>query len=233
MKKAKHNILAIIPARGGSKSITNKNIIPINGRPLIAYTTDAATGSNLITKTLVSSDSDNILDISIALGVEVLKRPAQLATDIASSESVITDTLNQLKNKGELFDIVVLLQPTSPLRDSEDIDNALQIMIDERVDSVISVVNIGVKPFKSYFLNKDGYLEGVHNNTTPNMRRQDLPDAYLANGAIYAIRTDVFLKEKTLLPHCTIPYVMALSKSVDIDTMDDVKQLEKILIPKN
>jgi CMP-N,N'-diacetyllegionaminic acid synthase len=225
----KLNILAIIPARGGSKGFPGKNIYPLNGKPLISYTIEAALNSKLITKTVVSSDDDEILKVSSKSGAKILKRPAEFATDEASSESLISDTLNQLRNKDETFDILVLLQPTSPLRDYHDIDNAIQKMLKQNAKGIISVTNIGVKPFKAYYINEDGFLKGVHNNITPNMRRQDLPETYLANGAIYAVYVKQFIRTSSLLPYGTIPYIMEADKSIDLDTESDFGRLESFL----
>jgi CMP-N,N'-diacetyllegionaminic acid synthase len=222
-------VLAIIPARVGSKGFPGKNIYSINGKPLIGYTIEAALKSKLITKTIVSSDDGKILEISEGFGAQILKRPAEFAQDTSSSEDVISHVLESLINEGENFDILVLLQPTSPLRDAEDIDNAIRLMIYKKASGVISVTNIGVKPFKSYYLNETGFLNGVHNDKSPNMRRQDLPDAFLANGAIYAVYVDSFLEKKSLIPKNTIPYVMSKSKSIDIDTLEDVRIIEEYI----
>ncbi len=222
-------ILAIIPARGGSKGIPGKNIYPVNGKPLIAYTIEAALASKLVTKTIVSSDDDEILKISVEFGAIALKRPKELAQDTSSSEEAIQHVLNWLIDQSEIYDIMVLLQPTSPLRDVTDIDNAINLLLENNASGVISVTNIGVKPFKSYYINPSGFLVGVHNDKAPNMRRQDLPDAFLANGAIYAAYVKEFLRTKSLIPPKTIPYLMANSKSIDIDSLADIKLLENIL----
>lgn len=224
--------MGIITARGGSKGLPGKNIIRVLDKPLIAYTIDAALKSELITKTIVSSDDDEILSISESFGAVPLKRPVEFAQDESSSEDAITHVINALKSEGEEFDLFVLLQPTSPLRNSNDIDNALYQMIDKNANGVISVFNIGVKPFKSYYLDREGFLQGVHNNKAPNMRRQDLPDAYLANGAIYAVYVKDFLSSKSLIPANTIPYVMPKSKSIDVDTIEDVRLVEDFIISK-
>lgn len=224
-----NKILAIIPARGGSKGFPGKNIYPVNGKPLIAYTIEAALNSNHITRTIVSSDNDEILSISKELGAIPLKRPEKLAQDSSSSEDTIHHVIRTLSTQGEEFDILVLLQPTSPLRGAEDIDNSIELMLKNNASAVISVTNIGIKPFKSYYLNENGFLQGVHNNKTPNMRRQDLPDAYLANGAIYAIYVDEFLRTSSLMPEATIPYVMDDEKSIDIDTIEDILEVEYII----
>jgi CMP-N,N'-diacetyllegionaminic acid synthase len=226
-------ILGIITARGGSKGLPEKNIIPVLDKPLIAYTIEAALKSEMISKTIVSSDDDEILEISKYYGAEVLKRPYEFAQDTSSSEDAIYHVLKTLKSSGEEFDIFVLLQPTSPLRDSDDVDNAISIMLNNKASAVISVVNIGVKPFKSYYLNQDGFLQGVHSNKSPNMRRQELPDAYLANGAIYATYVDDFLQSKSLIPDRSIPYLMSNEKSIDIDVIEDVEIVEKRIKESN
>lgn len=229
-RKAKApTVLAIIPARGGSKGILGKNIYPLNGKPLIAYTIEASLKSNFITKSIVSSDEDKILEISAFYGASILKRPSIYSNDDSSSEDVIKHVLGELKEKGEVFDITILLQPTSPLRNSEDIDNSIDLMLSKNASSVISVTNIGIKPFKSYYLDANGFLQGVHNNKTPNMRRQELPDAYLANGAIYAIYTKLFLENKSLITNETIPFIMNKEKSYDIDNLYDLNLVEKIM----
>lgn len=225
----KHSVLAIIPARGGSKGFPGKNIYPVNGKPLIAYTIDAALNSKHISRTIVSSDNDEILSTSKELGATPLQRPKELAQDTSSSEEAIHHVIQILSAQGEEFDILVLLQPTSPLRDAFDIDNAISLMIESNATAVISATNIGVKPFKSYYMNKKGFLQGVHNNKSPNMRRQDLPDAYLANGAIYAIYVDEFLKARSLITKKTLPYEMTPEKSIDIDTYEEVLKIENIL----
>ena len=222
-------ILAIIPARGGSKGFPSKNIYPLNGKPLITYTIDASLRSKMVAKTVVSSDDDEILKIAESSGAAIIKRPAELALDTSSSEEAVKHAIEFLKENGEHYDAVVLLQPTSPLRTAEDIDKAIELMIIKNASAVISVVNIGKKPFKSYYQNKEGFLLGVHNDQTPNMRRQDLPDAFLANGAIYAVYTETFLKTNSFLPADTIPYIMPEEKSIDIDRLEDVRMIENII----
>ena len=155
-----------------------------------------------------------------------------LAQDTSSSEETIVHAVETLHSKNEKYGIIVLLQPTSPLRDSKDIDNAIKLMIEKNATAVISVTNIGVKPFKSFYLNGGGYLECIYKHNTANKRRQELPDAYLSNGAIYAVRTDEFMKSQSLLPQSTIPYIMSQDRSIDIDTVGDLIKVEKILQSK-
>jgi CMP-N,N'-diacetyllegionaminic acid synthase len=222
-------ILGLIPARGNSKGLPKKNLYPIKGRPLIYYTIKASLGSKYITDTYVSSDDDKILKISADLGANTLRRPDEYATDTSSTHSVIKDAIDQLKKNNKIYDVIVLLQPTSPLRDNYDIDSALEILFKHNCDSVISVYNIGYKPFKSYYRNTKGYLGGIFNDTFPNMRRQDLPDAFMANGAIYIINTKTFIKFGKLITKKTLPYIMDKEKSHDIDVLEDIIKLEEIM----
>ena len=124
-------VLSIIPARGGSKGLSRKNIVNLAGKPLIVWTIEASLGSKYITKTVVSSDDKEILDISVEYGAEIIRRPDYLAGDTTTSESVVSHAIDYLQSTGEEFDIVVLLQPTSPLRNAKDIDNSFEKLFRE------------------------------------------------------------------------------------------------------
>jgi len=224
-------VLAIIPARGGSKGLIKKNTYPLAGKPLISYSIEEALKSKYISKIIVSSDDDETLKISEKYNINLLKRPSKFSSDSSTSEDVILHVLQSL-DVNDIFDILVLLQPTSPLRTATDIDNALKLLIENKATGLISVNNIGVKPFKSYFKDRQGFLSGVHNNKSPNMRRQDLPDAYLANGAIYAVYISEFLKFKLLITNETVTFVMNIENSYDIDTLEDSKKIENIILNK-
>jgi CMP-N,N'-diacetyllegionaminic acid synthase len=216
-------VLAIIPARGGSKGLPRKNIADLVGRPLIAWTIEASLNSKYITKTMVSSDDKEILDISVEYGAETIKRPENLASDDATSESVVKHAIDYLKTMGEVFDIVVLLQPTSPLRNSKDIDEAFEVMFDSSATAVISVCDLDNKILKAFINNTSGFLKGISNDKYPFMRRQDLPKVYIPNGAIYIIEIKLFLEKNSFLTKNSVSYTMSKNKSIDIDTLDDVK----------
>ena len=216
-------VLSIIPARGGSKSLPRKNILDLAGKPLIAWTIEASLNSKYITKTVVSSDDEEILDISEKYGAEIINRPGYLASDIATSESVVKHAIDYLESIGEVFDIVVLLQPTSPLRSYKDIDSAFEIMFASKATAVVSVCEFDNKILKAFIKNTNGFLQGISNNKYPFMRRQDLPPVYMANGAIYIINIDLFLEKKLLMTSNTSDYIMPSDRSADIDTMDDMK----------
>jgi CMP-N,N'-diacetyllegionaminic acid synthase len=219
-------ILAIIPARGGSKGLPRKNIVDLGGKPLIVWTIEASLSSNYITKTVVSSDSDEVLQIAKEHGVDVLKRPNEFATDTASSESVIKHALESLN---EDFDYLVVLQPTSPLRTAKDIDSSFEKMMAEYATSLISVCNTDNKILKAFKENDSGYIEGISNNKYPFERRQNLPKTYMSNGAIYIIKVSEFLELKSLYTDKTIAFLMDEVSSIDIDNQRDLQDAEGLL----
>ncbi|MCT7556042.1 acylneuraminate cytidylyltransferase family protein [Aliarcobacter butzleri] len=221
-------IVSIIPARGGSKGLPGKNIIDLAGKPLIAWTIEASLKSKYITKTIVSSDDNNILEISKKFGVETIKRPNELALDTTPTEPVIEHVLKSLENI-EQYDYLILLQPTSPLRDEKDIDSAIKLLIQKKVSALISTKEIDNKILKAFKNNENGYLEGISNNIYPFMRRQDLPKVFMPNGAIYIIKIDEFLKTKILFTDKTISFEMSEEKSFDIDTKEDLKKIKKYM----
>ena len=222
-------ILSIIPARGGSKGLPRKNIAYLAGKPLIAWTIEASLKSKYITKTMVSSDDKEILDISVEYGAEVIKRPDNLASDDATSESVVKHAIDCLKAMGEVFDIVVLLQPTSPLRNSKDIDNAIELMFSSDATSSVSVNEYDNKILKSFIENSNGFLEGFSNEKYLFKRRQDLPPVFKSNGAIYIIYTDDFLSSRFLFTHRCSPYKMSAKCSIDIDNDKDLKKAGSLI----
>jgi CMP-N-acetylneuraminic acid synthetase len=219
-------VLSIIPARGGSKGLPRKNILDLAGKPLIAWTIEDSLKSKYITDTIVSSDDDEILNISKKYGADILKRPSKFATDISSSEDVINHTIDSINKQ---YDYIVLLQPTSPLRDVKSIDDAFDILLKSNATALISVCKIDNKILKAFKQNEDGFIEGVSNNKYPFMRRQDLPKTYLSNGAIYIIKADDFKKKKSFWTNKTVKFVMDDIKSIDIDSEEDLIKCEKII----
>ncbi len=219
-------VLAIIPARGGSKGIPNKNLIPFLGKPLLQWSVEAALGSDFITDIVVSSDNKAILE-QAAKNEEVIliNRPKELATDTSRVEPVMMHALEEM-NK-EKYDLLVLLQPTSPLRTSEDIDGAFKHFFDTKASSLISVCTPEHHPYKAFKVNEKGYLEGIINNDFPFSPRQILPKVYRANGAIYIVNVEDFVKKGSLLTDASVYFEMTNEKSVDIDTMDDLRTIEQ------
>ncbi|MBP6713471.1 acylneuraminate cytidylyltransferase family protein [Aliarcobacter cryaerophilus] len=222
-------MISIIPARGGSKGLPKKNILELAGKPLIAWTIESSLKSKYISKTIVSSDCDEILNISSKYGSEILKRPDELARDTTPTEPVVEHILQNIKDLGN-YSYLVLLQPTSPLRDEKDIDEAISKLIQEKdATALISVKEIDNKILKAFKINNNGYLEGISNNKYPFMRRQDLPKVFMPNGAIYIISINEFLKTKRLFSDNAISYLMNEEKSLDIDTIDDFEKIKNYI----
>lgn len=222
--------IAIIPARGGSKSIPRKNLAMVAGKTLLAHAVDAARASRHVTSVVVTSDDREILDAASRLGAEIVVRPAELATDLAPTEPAITHALEVLEARGiELPEALVLLQTTSPLRTSADVDAALTLLATEGTEAVVSVFEPPHSPFKAFFERADGCLAGVVNDEAPFRPRQSLPRAWMPNGAIYAVRSAFFRAEGRLFAPRTKPYPMPHERSVDVDTLDDLARAESWL----
>jgi len=233
MMKKQPTFLAIIPARCGSKGLPGKNTLPLAGKPLLAWSVEAALNSKYITETIVSSDCKEILNVAQKYGAYPLQRPKELALDSSPSEPLIHHAIEHFKKEGKEFDYTILLQPTSPLRDSADIDNAIEYLLKKRANALISVYEPTHSPFKAFKLNNEGYLEGIVDNEKPFLRRQDLPSVYFTNGAIYIIKTAIFETTLKLFTSSTVPFIMSIEKSIDIDTLDDFKKAEFFLKKKD
>ena len=218
-------ILAIIPARAGSKGITNKNIVNIGGKPLIKHTIDAALKSTMLTHCIVSTDSDEIANVAKSCGALVpFKRPENLSNDKALSLPVIQHSLKFMEAKHSFqYDLVIMLQPTTPLRLTKDIDNAINILLETQSDSVISVVEVeGHHPLRMKRVIEGrliNYIDQGHEDMRP---RQDLPPVYIRNGAIYATRRDVLIENNSFIGLDSRAYIMPLERSVNIDTKEDL-----------
>lgn len=214
-------VLAVIPARGGSKGIPNKNIVPLHGKPLINWTIEAAKLSQYIDRLIVSSDDPIICELAEAADCEVpFIRSAALATDDAKTIDVVIDAVDRLPS----FDLVVVLQPTSPLRTSSDIDECLELMMARRAPSVVSVSPVQEHPFLIYAIESGDNLRPFV-STPPNtsLRRQDLPPAYSLNGAVYAADIAWLRNAGSFVATGAVGYVMAQLKSVDIDNQRDLE----------
>ena len=229
-------VLAIIPARGGSKGVPGKNIKLLSGKPLIEYTTEVALQSKLLTKVLVSSDDDKIIEVAKNTGVEVpFKRPSNLSEDTTPTLPVIKHALAYYKNIGEEFNAICLLQVTSPFRTVDFLDNALQKFINEGADSLISVQKVPheYNPHWTFELNEEGNLKIATGEEKIISRRQDLPTTYHRDGSIYITKTSIIEKENSLYGS-TISYVESPKEFyVNIDTMEDWRKAELVLKKNN
>ena len=223
----KHSFIALIPARGGSKGLKKKNIFPIHEKPLISWTIESANTSKCIDQTFVSSDDEVILEIASNQGVNCIVRPKDLAEDSSSMESVIIDFIKQINDKAIEFKYLVLLQPTSPLRDRNDIEEACKIFLRLKADSLISVTKTDSSVFKTLILNKDGFLQAAFKDNFPSMNRQELPTAYKPNGAIYIIDKDLFVNNPTFFQKKTVMYEMDAKRSIDVDSIEDIRIIEE------
>jgi CMP-N-acetylneuraminic acid synthetase len=223
-------VIALIPARGGSKGVIRKNLRKVSGRVLMDFTVEAAKSSRHVDAVYVSSEDEEILNFARASDVEVICRPAEYASDTASAVEVVTHFINDLPSKLRQQDpYIVYLQPTSPLRTSKHIDDALEIIVLLNNDKLVSVTELETSPFKSFKINHDGNLESLFDEKLSNARRQDLPTTYIPNGAIYIFRISDFIERGGFPSNGSIPFIMNEEESLDIDTEADVKRLEQIL----
>lgn len=213
--------LVIIPARGGSKGIPGKNIKPLNGKPLICYTIDAARSIVDDSHICVSTDDDSIIAVVEQYGLKVpFKRPECLATDTASTYDVLLHALHFYEERGECFDAIILLQPTSPFRTGEHVKEALAFYSKE-IDMVVSVKETDSNPYYVCFEeNSQGMLE-ISKGDGQYIRRQDCPHVYEYNGAIYIINPDSLKREPLSRFSKRKKYVMDKEHSLDLDTMLD------------
>lgn len=227
---ARRPVLALVPARGGSKGIVRKNLALLRGKPLIEFTVRAALDAVGVTQAWVSSDDEEVLVLATALGAQALRRPAALATDEASAVGVVEHFLSSLPGHVLAADPQVLyLQPTSPLRTAHHIDDALAGMAQAGATSVMSVVEMAQSPFKAFRLDEQGRLLSLFDERKSNMRRQDLPTCYLPNGAIYAFPASAFHARGGFPSNGAWPYVMSEDDSLDIDAPSDLLRAAQLL----
>jgi len=222
-------ILGVVPARGGSKGIPGKNIKPFVGKPLITWTIEAALDSNTLDRVIISTDDNKIKKVAEESGGEVpFIRPAELATDTASSYSVAEHALTWLlEEENYMPDCVMLLQPTSALRTAKDIKNTERIFNEKKI-SVVSVCEPQQHPFLMRTVRPDGTLTPLFPESLNYTRRQEYPRIFAINGAVYLIPVGVLKKEQTFIPKNACPYIMSSESSVDIDTPFDFFLAEQI-----
>jgi CMP-N,N'-diacetyllegionaminic acid synthase len=218
-------VLALIPARGGSKGVPGKNIRFAGGKPLIAWTIEAALAARYIDQVALSSDEDHIITVAREWGCDVpFRRPEELATDVASSMDVVLHALSQLPG----FDWVVVLQPTSPLRTAVDIDAALECCVNQQAPACVSVTEAEQSPYWMYRLDDSQHLSPVLADPGHFTRRQDLPTVYALNGGIYVAECAWLQRTRTFVTSETVGFRMPQSRSIDIDTELDFIVFEKL-----
>ena len=225
------NIIAIIPARGGSKGLPHKHVLPLANKPLIAYTIEAALQSKKINRVIVTTDDKQIADISRNYGSEVIIRSHDLSNDSTPTEPVIKHVVNLLDTSNYKPDIIVTLQPTSPLRTPQQIDDALSIILSNNVDSVIGLKEVKEHPYKMKKI-ENNYVIPFLQIKLRNNRRQDMPVLYKENGAIYITKYDLLMNENKLIGEYVKPFIMSDETSIDIDTLLDFKVVECLMESK-
>jgi len=220
-------IIAVIPARGGSKGIPRKNVRPLAGKPLIAHTIESARQSKNITRIIVSTDDPEIVTISEQYGAEVIWRPAEISGDTTSSESALLHVLEHLKTAENYQpDLIVFLQCTSPLTSPEDIDGTIRVLLDEDADSAFTAT-----PFH-YFLWKEdmnGEAIGINHDKCARLMRQEREPQYIETGAVYVMRTEGFLKAKHRFFGKTVMHITPSERRWEIDEPIDFRVAEVLM----
>jgi len=225
------NILGLIPARGGSKGIPNKNRKVLNGKPLLQYTIEAALGSKLLNRVVFSSEDETLIELARSMGAEVpFIRPSILSQDDSGTLEVVQHALKVLSCDGEKYDAVCLLQVTNPFRTSKFIDEAIKKFKNSHADTLLSVLKVPhtYNPHWVFKVSKKGHIELVTGDKQIIKRRQDLPITYHRDGAIYLVKADTILNKNTLYGEM-ISYIESNPEhQVNIDTAEDWEKAEII-----
>ena len=221
-----NRVLGLVVARGGSKGFPKKNLAVVAGTPVMYLTVKEAQKSRYLDRLVVSTECADILRLAIELGCEApFVRPDNLATDTTSTVDVAIHAISELPD----FEILTILQPTSPLRLAADIDKTIEAMLYNDASSAVTVTEVVDHPYLTFSKNSQGTLNAMVDTTGLSLRRQDLPAAYKLNGAVYSIRVADMLVHKTFILDDTQGVVMPRSRSLDIDTQDDLIELERVL----
>ena len=221
-------MIAIIPARGGSKGLPRKNVRPLHGKPLIAYTVEEALKARNIDRVIISTDDEEIAKIAVEFGAELpFMRPAELASDTAMAVDNYIYTIDRLeKEGGKSIDAFVVLQPTSPLRIASDIDGAIELFQKKDADSVISYTKEAHPVSWHKYLDEEGRFVDIMEASINN--RQNNRVSYYPNGAVYVFRTSI-IRERKYYTKESYAYIMPRTRSVDIDFIEDFEYAEFLL----
>jgi CMP-N,N'-diacetyllegionaminic acid synthase len=224
-------VYAIITARGGSKGLPMKNIRPLAGKPLIAYSIIAALECKGIDRCFVSTEAPEIKDISMQWGAEVIDRPLELSGDLTTSNDVVRHVLETLSGRDDFPEYFVLLQPTSPLRNTAHIQDCLEAFFTSDAVCAISVTEPKPHPYKTFRVN-DGKLEPLFGIEYLHQPRQMLPKVFRQNGAIYLAESEIFLKNNSFFVPPALPFLMNQEDSIDIDTEFDFFIAESLILKR-
>ena len=228
-------VLALIPARSGSRGIPNKNLYPIDNKFLIDFTIEAASSSKFIDHVYVSSNSKDILKHAHSRGVNIVNRPESLSGDNSTAIEVVNH-FNKFLNSNNLVEVenfyLCYLQPTSPLRDSRVIDRTFKYLSKHKASSLISLTKNKNTPYKSFLIDKNGMAQSLFDESMTNKNRQELTQTYSANGAIYTFLMSKFLENEGFPSNDSYAYIMDELESLDIDSLEDIDNLKLILSKK-
>lgn len=227
--KKRWKVLGLITARGGSKGVPRKNIRPLCGKPLLAYTAEAALKAKTLTRVILSTEDEEIAEVGEQCGLEVpFLRPMELAGDATPSLSVVLHALSVLEKPGETFDAVCLLQPTNPLRRAADIDACVLLLIESKADAVVSVLPVPheYNPHWVFWKDEANKMSLALGGDEPVARRQDLPAAFHRDGTIYVTRRETLINRQSLYGENTQGYEIQPQFSANIDTETDWETIE-------
>lgn len=225
-------VLGVVTARGGSKGIPQKNVISLRGKPLLAYTAEAALAAQSLDRVILTTDDPEIAAVGARYGLEVpFLRPAELSRDDTPSIPVIQHAVAWLAERGAAYDAVCLLQPTNPLRRAQDIDGAVELLERTGADSVLSFVDVGEKhPARMKIIASDGHVQDPpFAEQFEGQRRQDLPKFYLREGSIYLTRTPVLMDQNSLKGEDCRAWIVPIERACAIDTPFDLFLADKLL----
>ncbi len=225
-------VLGIVTARGGSKGVPRKNIRLLGGKPLLAWTSEAARGSKRLSRTILSTDDEEIASVGRAVGLEVpFLRPPELALDTTPTLPVLHHAVRTLEASGDRYDAICLLQPTNPFRSADTIDACIEKLVTTRADSVVTVLPVPAEynPHWVYFTDAHGELSLATGEATPIPRRQDLPRALHREGSVYVMRRDVLLEGNSLYGRVVVGHEIDPSSCVNIDTLADWARAEELV----
>jgi CMP-N,N'-diacetyllegionaminic acid synthase len=228
---SKLRVLAVIPARAGSRGVRNKNIRELCGKPLLQYTADAALAAKGLTRTILTTESEEIAAVGRQCNLEVIYRPAELTRDETPMLPVVRHAMAVIESSGDVYDAVCLLQPTNPMRRAEDIDACIGLFERSEVDSVVTVLPVPSEhnPHWVYFADQNGVLKLSTGENEPISRRQDLPAAWHREGSVYVTRRSVLMEENSLYGKRLIGYPLDPDNSVNVDTQADWERAEQLV----
>lgn len=226
-------IVGLIPARGGSKGVPRKNIRNLRGKPLLAYTAESALAAKFLSRVVLSTEDEEIAEVGRNYGIDVpFLRPFELAQDKTPSLPVVQHALSILEKNGEHFDAVCLLQPTNPLRRSQDIDACIELFIESNADCVVSVLPVPheYNPKWVFWKDNKGKMSLATGDEEIIPRRQDLPPAFHRDGSVYLTRSEIIIKDQSLYGKNILGYEISPEFSANIDTEEDWQRIEKRIL---